>query len=108
MANLTTEEALSLLRDGMYGGQDAVTLDYVDVLEIYNTFKELVWEHKRTVAELTMCRGDRVRDYEDRLKSVTAYHGVLRQYACTCPEPCPGETLNAEYCGWNANKMIGG
>jgi len=108
MANLTPEEALNQLRDGIYRGETVVTFDYNTTLELYNTFKELNWTHKRTVAELDMCRKDRLRDYEDRRKSVDRYYSVLRQYACTCPEPCPGETRNAEYCGWNAQQANGG
>lgn len=108
MANLTISDALNALRDSIYEGRDTAYLDYLVALEIFNTFKELNWTYRRTLAELDMCKKDRLRDYEDRQKSVAEYHETLRQYACDCPEACTGETRSAEYCGWNARQMIGG
>lgn len=108
MSNLTTEEALNQLRDGMYSGRDVITYDYSTVLELYNTFKELAWQHKRTTTELTMCRNDRVHDYEDRLKTTAEYMKVLRQYACDCEERCGGEIEENDFCGWRAKQMTGG
>jgi hypothetical protein len=107
MANLTTEEALNQLRDGMYSGRDVIQYDYNTVLELYNSFKELAWHHKRTVAELTMCRGDRLHDYEDKQKQFAAYHSALRQYACDCETQCGEELKDEDYCGWKAKQLMG-
>ena len=107
MANLTTEEALNQLRDGMYKGEDVVAFDYNTVLELYNAFKELAWHHKRTTAELNMCRGDRVHDYEDKQKQFAAYQDALRQYACDCETQCGDELKDEDYCGWKAKQLLG-
>jgi len=107
MANLTTDEALNHLRDGMYTGREIIQYDYRTVLELYNAFKELAWHHKRTTAELNMCRGDRVHDYEDRQKQFAAYQDALRQYACECEKQCDPEMVNDDYCGWKAKQLLG-
>ncbi len=108
MSNLKTEDALNFLRDGMYTGKEIIAFDYPTVLEMYNAFKELAWLHKRTDAELQMCRNDRIHDYEDKNKLLAQYRDALRQYACECEEPCGQELENADYCGWQAKQMLGG
>jgi len=108
MANIRIEDALNFLRDGMYSGKDVIEFDYGTVLEVYNCFKELAWLHKRMEAELSMCRNDRIRDYEDRLHRFTEYQTALKQYACECETQCGDELKDEDYCGWKARQLVGG